>query len=199
MTNKIKANQLAETYVSGVLGDAPAEIPQLGTAGAYGAIAASIEKLGATDSTQIDADIAGIVGEYMINGTVSTSPVSLTNNVVANIGQITLTPGDWDIQGAVGFEVNDTTSVTVVIGAVSLVSAGFPGNAVRSFPSTAGEISIQENKPAAALGIGARYAINIPTYRVRVTASTTLYLVAFSSFTISTVNAFGSIWARRVR
>jgi hypothetical protein len=115
---------------------------------------------------------------------VSGSAVALTTNVTANVTSIVLTPGEWEISGVIGYLPAATTSITVLSGGSSSVSvtdaalgAGFAITQTALVPG-----AVQQILP-------------IPSSRIKVTASTTFYLVAKSTFTVSTLSAFGVIRA----
>lgn len=134
-------------------------------------------------------DYLDSVGEVVSSTVASGSAVALTTATAANVTSITLTPGDWNVFGVVGFLPAATTSITAVNGGASQVSATIaPLGAAFTFTQAAvvpGAV-VQEYP--------------IPMSRVNVPANTTVtvYLVARASFTVSTLGAYGVISARRV-
>lgn len=129
----------------------------------------------------------GFIGEYVTASVASASPVSLSSTVPANVTSISLTAGDWDVSGSVGFKPDPTTAIVFMLGGVSTTSATNPdeGNRVLvSFKGNASDFNIENA---------------IPTVRVSIAATTTVYLVADAYFGASTMGAFGRISARRVR
>jgi len=72
-----------------------------------------------------DLAAAGNVGEVVSSFVVIGSPVSLTTNVAANITSISLTAGDWDVQGNVNFAGTSAT-ITALTGGISVTSATLP-------------------------------------------------------------------------
>jgi hypothetical protein len=149
-------------------------------------------------TTTNDAAAAGFVGEYLTESRVRSSATSLTTNTSVNVttANITLTAGDWDVGGVVGFDAGATTSMTNVIAAISLTSATVPGTDVINVP-TSNELRVQYSQSA-----GVTYTVGhvvIPPFRISVSSSTTIYLVAQSAFTVSTMSTYGSYWARRAR
>lgn len=123
---------------------------------------------------------AGAVGEYQSNTGTS---VTLTTNVNANLAQLTLTAGDWDITGVGQFVGGNATLIKLGIHTVSATFGAFNTY-----------IQVSANFPASSTS-----NINGPaTYRLSVSASTTVYLVAMSTFS-ATQTAQGFLAARRVR
>jgi hypothetical protein len=132
---------------------------------------------------------AGYLGEQISAFVLIGSVVSLTTATAATITSIALTPGVWDIGAFVKFSSNLTTNTTSWIASISatnnaLGSSGV-GNDTASFASSGGIV-----------GFGP--SIAIPSFRVLVSTNTTYYLVAQSTFTVSTMTACGRISATRV-
>lgn len=130
------------------------------------------------------------------------SGTGLTNNTTINVcsgtTSITLTAGDWHVQGAVAFLPVNTTVCTELDAAISATSATLPANTTIADPS-GGECWMTIGIPFT--GNGNDVTIAIPTYRVTVAngATLVLYLVARGSFSVSTLSVYGSMFARRVR
>lgn len=125
---------------------------------------------------------AGSVGEFV---TSTGTNVSLTTNVPANITSISLTAGDWDVWGNIAFIPGATTTTSAIYAGVSTTSATLPNDPDRS--------AIVATLSAFNQGIPA------PQVRISIASTTTVYLVAQSTFGTSTMNATGAIRARRVR
>jgi hypothetical protein len=138
-----------------------------------------------------DNAAAGYVGEYVED--VNTG-VALTTGTSADIGTLSLTAGDWDVVTSSQFNAAATTiaaSYTMSISKTSATNAGTTG-----YP-TAGEIIIAANFDDTT-GNNDR-SFFTPPVRVSLSATTNIYGVVTSSFTVSTMTASGAIWARRVR
>lgn len=132
---------------------------------------------------------AGYVGEFVSSTLTSGTPVSLTNLTIANVTSITLTAGDWDVDGQVSYAFGATTSVTRLRQGASSASATMTNGLDMSVQTTAAQVptnAIDANLP-------------IPKTRFSLNATTTIYLVAQAEFTVSTCAAYGTIRARRVR
>lgn len=149
-----------------------------------------------------DNAASGYVGEYIFSTIPTASAVALTTATPANITSIALTSGDWDIDCQVEFKPGATTSVTQSNAAMSLTSATLstqPGGTVGI--ATLGPEPIMTVNQAASVP-AANYALAPSSVRVTVAQSNTpatVYLVAQATFTVSTMAAFGTIRARRVR
>lgn len=149
-----------------------------------------------------DSAPAGFLGEYIQSTIPTGSAVALTTATPANLTSIALTSGDWDVDCQVEFTPAASTSVTQSNAAMSLTSATLstqPGGTV-GIATLGPEPILTVNQAAAVPAAG--YAIAPTTARVTVAQSNntaTVYLVAQATFTVSTMAAFGSIRARRVR
>ena len=128
-------------------------------------------------------------GEAIVTAAVAAaSAVALTTNVTANVTSISLTAGDWDVTGIVQYTPAATTSITQLTQGSSSTSATLGAQGTFSKFVTAANI-LTAVDPAWAL----------PTVRFSLTTTTTIYLVANATFTVSTLAAYGVIRARRVR
>jgi hypothetical protein len=137
-------------------------------------------------TTTNDNAATGYVGEYVSSTVASGSAISLTTGVSVNITNISLTAGDWDVFGIVGFIPSGSTTVAYISGGISTSSAALVEN--QCFVLSLGSATTSANPRSAT-----------PTVRIRIGSTTTVYLVAESSFAVSTNTAFGTIGARRVR
>ena len=133
---------------------------------------------------------AGIVGEFIQDVIAQGSAIPMTSNTALNIASISLTAGDWDIEGVAGALVTGTTSVAYIQGGSSLTSA------VLTLDT---DTFINRYGMGTAIGSPAAYISTIPSVRVSINATTTVYLVMAAGFTTSTCAGYGAIRARRVR
>ena len=115
---------------------------------------------------------AGDVGEYLS----ASAGVALSSAVVANVASLSLTAGDWDVSGNVGFVAGSGTH--------SFFAAGIGGI----------DTYLAATFSAAAIN----QALSTATRRYNVTAATTVWVVAEAQFT-GVMSATGSIRARRMR
>lgn len=132
-------------------------------------------------SSTNDSASAGYVGEYISSQVVYASAVSLTTATQKNVTSISLTAGDWDVSGQVGF---------VASVAFQAVSAG-----INTTSATLPDFSLYSNTNSAST----TYSAAIVTQRISLSSTTTVYLVAEASFTTGTCTACGFIGARRLR
>lgn len=131
----------------------------------------------------------GSVGEYMSSSVSTSTTINLTNNTAKTISGITLSPGDWDVWGLVGYTNASTTTITTYIAnGLSTVIDTFP-----SQPNEGGAVDSYINRTGGSAGslfCQRRYTCSI---------NTTIYLIGYASFTVSTMSAYGTIAARRRR
>lgn len=151
-----------------------------------GAILDVVAVLGVTTNSNA---APGIVGEFITSTIPSGGAVPLTSGATSNVTSISLTPGDWDVGGNVGFNAAGTTTITVESGGISVTSGVLPtspgGGAffTLSLPFTTGADSV----------------FPVGVTRLSVATTTTVFLVANATFAASTLSAFGFIGARRRR
>ena len=143
---------------------------------------------GINGTTTNDSAAAGCVGEYVSSIIASGSAISLTNNTVTNITSISLTAGDWDVDGVVVFTPDTTTVRTRSIGAFNTTSASLPATYYRSTLTL-----------GTADAAGETYGGPVPIQRISLSATTTVYLMAYAQFSAGNQTAHGYISARRVR
>lgn len=130
-------------------------------------------------------------GDFLSNTVSSGSASSLTSGISANAGSpavsITLPAGDWDVWGVADFNPAATTSITNLTAGISTTSATFGG-----------QDTFIANRMAANVPNGT-IQVNTPITRIRSTGTTVVYLVVVSAFTVSTLSAYGSIFAKRAK
>lgn len=131
----------------------------------------------------------GYIGEYVESIVAQGAAVSLTTGVVTNVASISLTAGDWDVSGIVIMDSAVTTNVTRVMGGINSTSATV--DISKSYYSHVHSGYVP--------GGGQFRGMPLNTSRFSLSATTTIYLLALSSFTVSTCSAYGTISARRVR
>lgn len=139
-----------------------------------------------------DSAATGSVGEYVVATVAYPSAISLTTTVTTNICSISLTAGDWDVTGLIGFVPAATTNVLYFNGSFTLTSA--------TIDTSTDRLNTQPNSAAGVVySSGTRPGFTMPTARFSLAGTTTIYLVTAPSFTVSTLGGFGYIRARRVR
>lgn len=131
---------------------------------------------------------SGKIGEVLTNGLSLVNATSLSTGTALNVTNISLTAGDWDVTGVVGFNAGGTTTITAEAAGLTTTSATLPGL------DTGAAIELAES-----LTGGVDNTIAMPVTRFNISSTTTVYLVAKSSFGVSTMKAYGFMRARRVR
>lgn len=144
---------------------------------------------GIVGSATNDSASAGNMGEYISSNIAIGSAVSATTATTLNITSISLTAGDWDVRGNVGFISAAGTLPTILIGSISQTSATLP-----TAPNGGAYAREEISFPAAGTQI-----FPTGTLRISLASTTTIYLVAQATFTVSTLTAYGFIGARRAR
>lgn len=124
---------------------------------------------------------AGKVGE-VISSAVTTQAIS--NGVTTNITSISLTAGDWDVQGTVLTAPAGTTTQSSFAAAINTVSA--------TFPTYYTQISY-------AVAAGTAIGVAAPYVRLSLSGTTTVYILAIVNYAVSTLTIGASLSARRAR
>lgn len=130
---------------------------------------------------------AGSVGEYVTNTTTGTS---LPVNTGASVASISLTAGDWDVEGIIQTVPAGTTTQSLVATGISTSSTAFQ-------VLSGSFLNIQEL--AVSVSAGLNIALATPRTRISLSSTTTIYLVAQVNYAVSTLTCNGFIRARRVR
>jgi hypothetical protein len=143
--------------------------------------------VGVQDGTSAQA---GSVGEYLSSLVAVGAPVSLTTATPANVTSLSLTPGDWNLDGNINFTAAAATTAdgALWVGAINTTTAtvSTDGSEVQLNPGVNTTTSFKDS-------------ITIPMKRVLITTTTIVYLVVEATFTAGTVGAYGKLSARRIR
>lgn len=137
-------------------------------------------------TTTNDSAAAGVVGEYKSSVVATGAAVSLTTATVADVTSLALTPGDWDVEGVVDFNLTGATTTDWTAG-LSATSA------------TLGSQDQYASQPLVLTLHTDTYGMVTPKARISIAANTTIYMNAKATFSAGTVAAFGTLRARRVR
>jgi hypothetical protein len=144
-----------------------------------------------TGTSTNDSAPTGGIGESITAAILPASPTTLTTATTTNLTSVTLSAGDWDVEAVAGFIPTSTTSITQLLATISNAN-----NTVSIDPGLTGEFHTAANVMGVpTLGI----TVNTARSRLSISTSTTFFLNVFTAFTVSTLKAFGSIRARRVR
>lgn len=161
--------------------------PTLGAASATSITFSSTSGIIGTTSSANAA--AGSVGELISSIINEASAISLTTVTPADLTSISLTAGDWDVEGNVNFLPNSTTNIVNILGWISTTSATQPDYS---------QIAMLQYTTAGSV-VGGRVGFVVPPQRITISSPTTVYISVNSSFTISTLKVDGRILARRRR
>jgi hypothetical protein len=170
--------------LAGVLSD------ETGTGVAVFGTAPTISQPNIVGVTSASNAAAGSIGEYISSQVLQGSATGITTGTPANVTSISLSPGDWDVWGSVGFVAAGSTTATQQIGWISTTSASLPAS-----PNNGAMFSYLGTGAAA----GGNGVFPIGRIRLSLASTTTVYLGAQSSFSVSTMSVYGFIGARRVR
>jgi len=187
-TNFVMAATSSNTYINSSLGDAfyvgGASVFSCSNLCQFQVNAGFASTNGIIGTTSGNNTAAGNVGEFPTP--TNLTGVSLTTGTGANISSFSLTAGDWDVWGVCEINPAATTIPTNLICGVSTTSAAV--GAAGSF------LRIQNT-----MQTGASQDASAPIQRINISATTTVYLVVSSSFTVSTETASGYLFSRRRR
>jgi hypothetical protein len=178
----------ASININGTVGATTASTGAFTTLSASGAITPS-QTAGIVGTTTNNNADAGAVGEYVESTIPSASKISLTNITGANVTSISLTAGDWDVWGNAYFDPAASTTFDLIISSISTVSATSPSR----------DTGNQSVLKVLDFGTGIPSSVQPVPQRLSLSATTTVYLVVVCSFAVSTMHAFGTLRARRVR
>lgn len=131
---------------------------------------------------------AGQVGEYVTSAIAVGSAVSLATATSKTVTSISLTAGDWDVTGVVDFHPGALTTGSYFQGGVSITNN-----------TLGGQDQYASAPMALAAGLGVDVGLVSPVSRISLSTTTTIYLTCQAGFSTSTMTAYGTIRARRVR
>lgn len=133
-----------------------------------------------------DSASAGNIGECIQSLVASGSAIALTTNTQTNITSVTLTAGDWDVEGNVSVLASGSSAITQIAGGLNNTSATLPtdGSECYGSPST---------------GTSYRTGVTMPRKRFSLASGATIYLVTNTQYSSGTITAYGAIVARRAR
>ena len=161
-----------------------------GGAGALPSFSAMTTAIAGTN-TNNDAS-AGNLGEVISSVILVASGITLSTGSTANITSIALTAGDWDVYGTVYYTPSSSTSTTIRQGAISTTSVTIP------LFSDNTQAAYSWVNPSESLGTTVG-AFPLAPCRQSLSGTTTVYLVANSTFSTGGETAYGYIYGRRVR
>lgn len=131
-----------------------------------------------------DSATAGNIGEYVSSIIASTSAFGVVSGAVTNLTSINLSAGDWDVNGLLG--VLPTGTCTEFAGIISSQNGAF------------GDLTFAMVLQSTTLTPAVRQAFSIPTRRLSLAGSTTIYAVTQVTYGTS-ATIYGFLTARRPR
>lgn len=141
--------------------------------------------------TVTDDDAAeGYLGEYLEASTTQDVEILLPNATVTSIGQVTLTPGDWEVSGQLGLDSSSALNSQPIF---SYCFGGLENFASEYF---------QFVFPPGMINLGSQASnFVMPTIRYTVPTATivTLDLAAFADISSGELFIWGLVAARRMR
>lgn len=150
-------------------------------------------------TTANDSASAGYIGEFIQISTLQSAALSITtgssNDIVS--GGLTLSAGDWDLEGYLDFLPGATTVITHIFGAISKTSATLPAGDTSAVP-TSGEVYVNQSYPAGSIPASI-VGVALPRTRASINSATTFYPVGRANFSASTLSVYGHLSARRAR
>lgn len=190
-TGEMLYTSAATTFARLALGGGGTFMKSTGSAPSWATLTSGDVTCSATN----DSGAAGFLGELISSTVTSGSALSLSTGTAANLTSISLTAGDWDVSVSAAFNTAATTTLTQLTAAAATTSATLPASP--GYPAS-NENRSQHNFASFTPGTTA-HSVVVPTYRVSLSATTTIYLVVRGAFAASTLTAQGYIQARRVR
>lgn len=159
----------------------------IATAGVIAMSISSAQAVNIKGTATNDAAAASYVGEYISSVAGATNYPS--NGTFGDLTSISLTAGDWDVSATVASILNAATATSVIMG-ISSTS----GNSSTGLVS--GDNQANNLPPVAA---SLTYHC-IPSYRMSLASTTTVYLKFYSDYSAGQIKANGGrLSARRVR
>jgi hypothetical protein len=139
---------------------------------------------GTLQGSKNTAPSAGFLGEQIRSAVAVGSSVSLTAGTQTNVTSISLTAGIWDVSTICQFQ-GITTGTQLDSGP----------NTTSATLGTSGDNSVEDIFPATTVSNKVQ---TVPAWRVTLSTTTTVYLVARVSYTVGAATAYGRISATRV-
>lgn len=134
----------------------------------------------------------GMIGEYKETVVASGSASSLSTGAAKTVVGCTLSlqPGIWEVFGVIDFQFGAATSYTLLQAGISTTTDTLSTTQDQNFG-----LCMPATVPTAALDM----TFSVPSQIVTVRTATTFQLVAKATFTVSTLKAYGTIQASRLR
>lgn len=135
-----------------------------------------------------DSAATGYVGEYQ---TATGSQTAYSDMTLVNATSISLSAGDWDVEGIVSIDTASTATIDLISLGLSTSSATLTAYQYTQMCTADGTVLFDVGR--------SDLAITTPKVRFSLSATTTVYLVTRAGFVSGTPRHIGRITARRVR
>jgi len=134
---------------------------------------------------------AGVLGEYIESSVLIGAAVSCSSGSAVDVTSITLTEGDWDITATIHHKGGASTTLGALYPSIGTVSA--------AVDNTLGRFLIDNYNSTTPFASSSFVSQVFAPSRVTVPAGTTVtyYLTSYTTFGVSTLEAFGILSARR--
>lgn len=139
--------------------------------------------VGVTDASDATP---GSVGEYLSNLVPVGTVVAMSNDTVVAPLSISLTAGDWDVEGNIIIGASSAT-ITAATAGITIV--------VATLPTDGSECYSGVRVTTTTVNIG----ITLPRKRISISTTTTCSIVAKLTFSAGSAQVYGAMTARRVR
>jgi hypothetical protein len=144
---------------------------------------------GIIGTTTNDNPQAGAIGQ--VSTSTATAGITIQSGLPTNIIGVTLTPGDWDIDGEIWFNWSTSNMQP------TLIQAGINPNVI-AIPNTPGPGVSRMTLPLNFLANSAA-VLSLRSCRASLNVPTPYYLIGHINFPSGTVTVTGNILARRAR
>jgi len=172
-TNAIAGAGTVNLYNSGLTGTSKKSSVTTQTGGA------------ASGLTQGTAPSAGFLGEQLTATVLTGASITVNNATQTNIASVSLTAGIWDVSSVLCYSNAGTGNLFVnTISTTSATGGTIPNNSMAA--------------PGPSPTASSDSCFILPRVRLTLSATTTVYQVAFCGVTAGTMKAFGRITATRV-
>jgi hypothetical protein len=132
----------------------------------------------------------GYIGEVVSSKVAVGAAISLTTATPKNVTNISLTAGDWNVEGNVNYVLSGATTASG-----STWKAGVN--------TTTGTLPTDGSEVYATIPVlttaSANLSATLPLKVINISSTTIVYLIAEATFTAGTASAYGTITARRAR
>lgn len=141
---------------------------------------------GSYNANKTSGTITG-VGQLITGVIASGSATSLVSTTAKTVTSISLGVGEWDISGEVDFHAGTGTTTTYLQAGIGTAT------------NTLGSADTYSSSPVAIATTSIDASQPTPIVRMIISATTTVYLIAVAGFAVSTLTAYGTIRARRIK